>query len=95
VIFFLVPIMLVFGSAAYAQECPQCAAADVCIKDFTRAVAAIRSDYRKGVADQRKGREQSLRDRFSPRSAVTDRDNLEQAVRSEIEHLKDCLGKTL
>jgi hypothetical protein len=92
-IFFVLIISVLLGSAADAQQCPQCAAADTCIKDYTRAVTKIKTDYKKGVADQRKGREQSLRDRFSPRSAVTDRDGLEQAIRSEIEKLKDCLGK--
>ena len=86
-------IMFLFGSAASAQQCPQCTAADACIKDYTRAIAEIKSDYKKGLADQRKGREQSLRDRFSPRSAVADRDSLDQAIRSEIERLRDCLGK--
>lgn len=86
-------LIVLFGSAANAQECPQCSAADTCIKDYTRAVAKIKADYKKGVADQRKGREQSLGDRFSPRSAVTDRNSLEQAVQSEIDKLKECLGK--
>ena len=90
----IVPILVLFGCAASAQQCPQCTAADACIKDYTRAVAKIKSDYRKGVADQRKGREQSLRDRFSARSAVTDPGKLEQAIRSEIERLRDCLGKS-
>ena len=88
-----VVIIILFGNAALAQQCPQCSAADACIKDYTRAVTAIKSDYKKGVAAQRKGREQSLGDRFSPRSAVTDRDSLEQAIQSEIGKLKDCLGK--
>jgi hypothetical protein len=86
-------IFVLVGNAAGAQQCQECAVADVCIKDYTRAVTKIKADYKKGVADQRKGREQSLRDRFSPRSAVTDRDGLEQVIRAEIEKLKDCLGK--
>jgi hypothetical protein len=85
--------IILFGNAANAQQCAQCAAADTCIKDYTRAVSKIKADYKKGIADQRKGREQSLRDRFSPRSAVTDQDSLEQAARSEIDKLKECLGK--
>jgi len=86
-------ITFLFGSIANAQQCPQCAAADACIKDYTRAVSKIRSDYRKGITDLRKGREESLQDRFSARSAVTDRASLDQAMRSEIERLRDCLGK--
>jgi hypothetical protein len=91
VIFVLVIVL--FANSASAQQCPQCAAADACIKDYTRAITKIKSDYKKGVADQRKGREQSLRDRFSPRSAVTDQDGLDQTIRSEIDTLKECLGK--
>ena len=92
-VFLVLTICFLLGSAANAQQCPQCGAADTCIKDYTRAVTKIKSDYRKGTADLRKGREQSLRDRFSPRSAVTDKDSLDQAIRSAIEKLKDCLGK--
>jgi hypothetical protein len=68
-------------------------AADACIKDYARATARLNADYKKGVAAQQKGREQSLRDRFAPRSAVTDLDGLAQAIRSEIDRLKDCLDK--
>ena len=88
-----VVIIILSGNAALAQQCPQCSAADACIKDYTRAVTKIKSDYKKGVAAQRKGREQSLGDRFSPKSAVTDQGSLEQAIQSEIEKLKDCLSK--
>ncbi len=91
-VLFVLTIVL-FAKAASAQQCPQCTAADACIKDYTRAITKIKSDYKKGVAEERKGREQSLRDRFSPRSAVTDQESFEQAIRLEIEKLKDCLGK--
>ena len=90
---FFVLIIVLFGSTAFAQQCPQCTAADACIKDYMRTTTKIKSDYKRGIADQRKGREQSLRDRFSPRTAVTDRHSLEQGIRAEIEKLKDCLGQ--
>ena len=86
-------IIVLSGNAAAAQQCSQCIAADDCIKEYTRAVTKIKTDYRKGLADQRKGREQSLRDRFSSRSAVTDQDGLDQTIRSEIEKLRDCLAR--
>jgi len=87
-------ITFLFGSIANAQQCPQCAAADACIKDYTRAISKIKSDNRKGTAAQRKGREQSLSERFLPRSAVADRDSFDQAIHAKIDRLRDCLSKT-
>jgi hypothetical protein len=90
-LFFL--IILLFGGAANAQQCAQCSLADACIRDYTRAIAKIKAEYKKGVADQRKGREQTLRDRFSPPTVLANPESFERAIRAEIDSLKDCLGK--
>ena len=90
---FLFLIVFLFGGAANAQQCAQCISADACIKDYTRATAKIKSDYKKGAADARKEREQTLRDRFLPRAAVASPESFEQAIRVEIDKLKDCLSK--
>jgi hypothetical protein len=87
-------LVFLLGSAANAQQCTQCLSADACIRDYTRSTTKIKADYRKGAADQRKEREQTLRDRFSPRAAVTSPEEFEQAIRVEIDKLKDCLSKT-
>lgn len=91
VLFFL--IILLFGAGANAQHCTQCSSADACIRDYTRAIAKLKAEYKKGVADQRKGREQTLRDRYSPRAAVADQESFGAAVQLEIGRLKNCLGK--
>jgi hypothetical protein len=86
------PIIFLFGSVAQAQQCVECSSADACIKEYTRATTKIKAEYKKGVADQRKGREQTLREHFSPRATLAD-ESLGQAIGPQIDKLKDCLSK--
>jgi len=90
---FVLTIVLFFGSSAYAQECRECVAADACIKAYMRATTQIKRDYKKGVVELRKGREQTLRDQFSPRMALANQGDLGTVVASEIDKLRDCLSK--
>jgi len=90
---FFLMIMLFFSGAVYAQECRECVLADACIKEYARASAKIRADYRKGVGEVRKGREQTLREQFSPRMTLADQGDLGAVIASEIDRLRDCLGK--
>jgi len=90
---FVLVIMLFFGGAAYAQECRECVLADACIKAYTRATTQIKRDYKKGVAELRKGREQTLRDQFSPRMTLANQGDLGALIASEIDKLRDCLSK--
>lgn len=89
----LVLILFLFASAAQAQQCPQCTSADACIKDYARATAKLKADYKKGVAELRKGREQTLGQQFTPRMALADQGSLGAAIQLEIDKLQDCLGK--
>jgi hypothetical protein len=85
-------LILLLGTSAHAQQCAECSLADACIKEYSRATTKIKADYKKGIAEQRKGREQSLREHFSPRATVT-QEGLGQAIWSEIGKLGDCLSK--
>jgi hypothetical protein len=91
--FFFLTIVLFFGTAAYAQECRECLLADACIKEYTRATAQIKKEYKRGAAELRKGREQTLRQQFSPRMALANQGDLGTVIASEIDKLSDCLGK--
>ena len=90
---FVLTTMLFFGTAAYAQDCRECVLADACIKEYTRATAQIKKDYKKGAAELRKGREQTLREQFSPRMTLANQGDLGTVIASEIDKLRDCLGK--
>ena len=90
---FVLTITLFFSGAAYAQECRECVLADACIKEYARSTSQIKKDYRKGAAELRKGREQTLRDQFSPRMALANQGDLGTVIASEIDKLRDCLGK--
>ena len=88
---FLILMMSLSASAVYAQQCSKCLLADACIKQYSQVTARIQKDYKKAAAEQRKGREQPLAQRFSERAVVAG--NLHALIYSEIEKLKDCLGK--
>ena len=89
---FLISIMFLFASGAHAQQCPECILADACIKEFTQATSKIKAENKKAIADRQKGREQTLRDRFSQRGELVDQ-GLGALVWLEIDKLKDCLSK--
>lgn len=90
-VFFL--SIIVLTSAASAQQCAQCTLADACIKQYTQASAKIKKDSKKGTAEQNKGREQTLRQRYSERSVLADQGNMDSMIGAEIDKLKDCLGR--
>ena len=81
------------ASAAQAQQCPECVSADTCIKDYARVTAQIKSDYKKGVAEQRKGREQTMRQQFAPQATLASEGDLGAVIRVEIDKLKECLTR--
>ena len=87
----LVLAMSLSASAANAQQCSRCLLADACIKQYSQVTAKIQKDYKKAVAEQRRGREQPLGQRFSERAVVAG--NFDALIDSEIEKLKDCLTK--
>jgi hypothetical protein len=47
--FLVVAMMLTIAGAAQAQECPPCAAADACIKQYNRDINNLRADTQKRV----------------------------------------------
>jgi hypothetical protein len=83
--------MSLSANAANAQQCPKCVSADACIKQYSQATARIKKNYKKAVAEQRRGREQPLRQRFSEPEVVAG--NFDALISSEIDTLKDCLAK--
>jgi hypothetical protein len=85
-------ITLLFAGPAQAQQCAKCSSADTCIKEYTRATNKIKADYKKDLAVQRKGREQTLSEHFSTRAALA-QESLGQAIGPQIDKLNDCLSK--
>jgi hypothetical protein len=88
---FIILAMSLSANAVNAQQCSKCLLADACIKQYSQVTTKIQKDYRKAAAEQRKGREQTLRQRFSEPAVVVG--NLDALIHSEVEKLKDCLSK--
>jgi len=79
------------ANAANAQQCPKCLLVDACVKQYSQVSAKIQKDYKKAAAEQRRGKEQPLGQRFSEPAVVAG--NFDALIYSEIEKLKDCLAK--
>lgn len=92
-VFILSLSIFLLTGAASAQQCAQCALTDACIKEYTQATAKIKKDYKKGAAEQQKGREQTLSQRFSERAVLAGQGSLDSAIAPEIDKLKDCLSR--
>ena len=78
--------VFLISTVASAQQCPQCSAADACMREYTHSTIKLKADYVMNIAAQRKGAEQTL-----PPATRADQGNL--SVQQEIDKLRDCLGK--
>ena len=78
-LFFLAALLI--GSSANAQQCPQCSAADACIREYIRSAAKIKADHLRAIETQRKAGDQTGSIDQGP------------SVQPDIDKLKDCLGK--
>src|SRR5262249_51664565 len=82
VFFYLMAFLLSSSVANAADQCPQCSAADLCIREYTRDTTKLKADHIRAIAAQRKGAGQTT---------PADQGNL--SIQKEIDKLKDCLGK--
>ena len=56
-LFFLAALLI--SSSANAQQCPQCSAADACIREYIRSATKIKADHLKAIEAQRKAGDQT------------------------------------
>ena len=92
----LIGIFLLTAGVAVAQECPECAAADACVRNYSRATEKNKQESRKRVDEYRKGmRELKLKDGsdLARRGVEQMEKNLQVQFRLDIEELKKCLAK--
>jgi hypothetical protein len=73
---------LLTASVANAQQCSQCTAADLCIREYTRSITKLKADHVRAIAAQRKNGAQ-----------LSQADQGSYSVQTEIDNLKNCLGK--
>jgi len=81
-VFFYLTAFLLGSSVASADQCPQCSAADLCIREYTRDTTKLKADHIRAIAAQRKGAGQ-----------ITPADQGNLSIQKEIDKLKDCLSK--
>ena len=79
-LFFLTAFLI--GSSANAQQCPLCAAAEACIRQYTHSIVKQKTDRIRAAAAQWKDGQQNAPADLGAVNAQPD-----------INKLKDCLGK--
>jgi hypothetical protein len=86
-------LILLVSSAAAAQECKTCSMTDACIKAYLKATSEAQSATKQAIRDWKQNLDKKASAELSSRGTLALQDTMETQVRSELEHLKECLGK--
>ncbi|WJR79696.1 hypothetical protein [Bradyrhizobium sp. NP1] len=86
-------LALLVSSAAAAQECKTCGLADACIKAYGQAAVEAQRATKQAVRDWKQNLDKKASAEFASRGTVALQDAMETQVRSELDRLKECLGK--
>src|SRR5258706_16476626 len=88
-------LTLLVSSAATAQECKTCSAADACIKTYLKAASEAQTATKKAIRDWKQNLDRKASAELSSRGTGELQDAMEAQVRSEIDRLKERLAKQL
>ena len=85
--------LLVSTAAAAAQECQMCSMADACMTAFAKATAEAQRATKVAIRDWQQNLDKKTSAEFSSRGMAALQSVMLSQVRSELDRLKDCLGK--
>jgi hypothetical protein len=86
-------LILLVSSAAAAQECQRCSLSDACIKAYLKATSEAQSATKQAIRDWKQNLDRKASAELSSRGTLALQNTMEEQVRSELEHLKECLAK--
>ena len=86
-------LTLLVSNAAAAQECQTCSMADACIKAYLKATSEAQSATKQAIRDWKQNLDRKASAELSSRGTLALQNTMEEQVRSELEHLKECLAK--
>jgi hypothetical protein len=86
-------ILLLVSSPAAAQDCQTCSMSDACIKAYLKATSEAQSATKLAIRDWKQNLDRKASAELSSRGTLALQNTMEEQVRSELEHLKECLAK--
>jgi hypothetical protein len=86
-------LALLLSGLAAAQECKLCSDADACIQTYVKAAAVAQRATKVAIRDWQQNLDKKASAEFSSRGLAALQGALDSQLRSELDHLKDCLGR--
>ena len=86
-------LTLLVSTAAAAQECQMCSAADTCITAYAKATSEAQKATKVAIRDWRQNLDKKASAEFSSRGTDALQNVLLSQVRSELDRLKECVAK--
>jgi hypothetical protein len=86
-------LALLLSGPAAAQECKSCSEADACIQTYLKAASEAQRATRVAIRDWQQNLDKKASAEFSAKGVAALQNVMVSQVRSELDHLKDCLAK--
>jgi hypothetical protein len=80
-------------SPAAAQECKSCSEADACIQAYAKATTEAQKATKVAIRDWQQNLDKKTSAEFSSRGMAALQNVMLSQVRSELDRLRECLGK--
>ena len=84
---------LLVSSPVAAQECKSCSEADTCIQTYVKATSTAQRATKVAIRDWQQNLDKKTSAEFSSRGMTALQNVMLSQVRSELDRLKECLGK--
>lgn len=86
-------LTLLVSTPAAAQECPMCSSADACIATYVKSASEAQKATKTAIRDWQQNLDKKASAEFFSRGTAALQSALILQVRSELDRLKECLGK--
>ena len=86
-------LVLLASSAASAQECQMCSAADVCIKTYLKETSEAQRATKQAIRDWKQNLDRKASAEFFSKGTLALEGAMESEIRSYLDRLKECLAK--
>jgi membrane-bound lytic murein transglycosylase B len=90
---FAATLALLVSSAASAQECQMCSAADACIKTYLKATSEAQKATKQAIRDWKQNLDRKASAEFFSKGTLALEGALDSEIRSDLDRLKECLAK--
>ena len=86
-------LALLLSGPAAARECQTCSMADAHMKEYVKTTSEAQKATKQAIRDWKQNLDRKASAELSSRGILALQDAMEAQVRTELERLKECLGK--